>query len=110
MQKMSFGRFDSITSVTLGYALAMMLIGAAAALSYRSTYQLIDAGRWVSHTGEVRAALEAVMAAIAETETSQRGFVITGKGLYLEKFDDARLDSYHHLEELRQLTSDNSRQ
>jgi CHASE3 domain sensor protein len=73
-----------------------------------SVVRLNEHTAWVKHTQDVLSSLELVLAAVTDSETAERGYVITG--------DDGYLDPYRHssevvalrLRQLRELTADNA--
>jgi len=93
-----------------GFALALVILVAASAASYRSTNQLTDTARWVSHTHEVIESLEEVLSAVKDAETGQRGFIITGEDRYLEPYNGAEARVQRSLQSIRELTRDNPNQ
>lgn len=95
--------------VVLGITLLASLV-ILAGLTYRLVWDVVAAGRWVSHTHEVRAELEALLGDLAEIETNQRGYLLTGDEGYLGLYADALAHSRERYLRLRALTADNPRQ
>ncbi len=100
-------KWDSKTSITVGFALTLCSSALIAVLAYQSTRHLIRASDWVTHTDEVLQELEATLEAVTHAETAQRGFVLTGNDLYLQSHQSAIQESYEHVRRLQRLTSDN---
>jgi diguanylate cyclase (GGDEF)-like protein len=63
--------------------------------------------KWVNHTHNVIIKTEKFLSYIQDTETGQRGFLLTRNPAYLEPYIDGRVKSIEYLDELRILTSDN---
>jgi PAS domain S-box-containing protein len=91
-----------------GLVLAILLINAL--ISYRATRKLVDNERQVARTYEVIAELENVLTTMDDAETGERGYLLTGEKSYLEPYQSA-VDAIHaRVENLRQLTNDDSYQ
>ena len=98
----TFGR-----KLTLGFAIAVLALIVIGVSGYRSTEHLIENDRWVSHTHEVRTKLADLISSLKDTETGQRGFLITGEDSFLAPYSAALPDVARTLGELRSLTADN---
>ncbi|OLE97017.1 MAG: hypothetical protein AUG75_13245 [Cyanobacteria bacterium 13_1_20CM_4_61_6] len=72
--------------IQIGFAIAVVIILAVGAAALRSTAATVESARWVAHTLEVRAELEATFAELIYAETAVRGYVITGDTTYLATF------------------------
>jgi PAS domain S-box-containing protein len=68
------------------------------------------AGAAVAHTHQVRSEVAAVLGRLADAETGQRGYLLTGRDSYLAPHTVARREIGTHLAALRALTDDNPRQ
>src|ERR1051325_10591439 len=99
-------KFSMRTVVVLGFAVSVVALVGAGALSYRTTARLIAIQEWVDHSREVIGTREEGLANLTEAETAQRGFLLTGN----EQFQKDCLEAASHvdrwLERLRALTSD----
>jgi signal transduction histidine kinase len=102
-----FRRKSSIGLVT---ALAVLLVGANAIVAYRSLSVLEQSQRWVQHTYQAIAQVEVIMGAAKDTETGERGYLITGDPSFLEPYEKAEHDLPGLLNTFEQLTTDNSAQ
>jgi len=96
--------------IQIGVAVAVVIILAVGAAALRSTAATVESARWVAHTLEVRAELEATFAELIYAETAVRGYVITGDTTYLAPYDSAQARLGGLLTGLRALTSDNPAQ
>ena len=94
----------------IGFAAALAVILGAAIISYRSSVELTETARWVGHTHEVREHLATTLSALQDAETSQRGYVITGRHQFLRQYRAARLALGERLRRLRRLVADNPSQ
>ena len=88
------------------FALAMVLLMVLGWLSYRSTMQLVETSQWVTHTHEVLANLQAILADVGAAEGGHRGYLLTGDEKYLEPYRSALEEINEHISKARQLTRD----
>lgn len=75
-----------------------------------TTVQLLRAEQMVDHTRDIRAASGDLLQAFTDTETGQRGYILTGDKEFLQSFEAARGkidDTFRHL---KKLTKDNPTQ
>ncbi len=93
-----------------GFTMAGVIVVAIAVVGYQSAHHLIENDRMVSHSQQVRRGLADLISELKDTETGQRGFVITGDENYLEPYRAALPAIDHSFDEVRQLTSDNQSQ
>ncbi len=94
---------ESILVVVVGLAGGSVLaLGGVLAAEARRTSA--DA-EWVNGTNEVRVELAGLAAALADAETGQRGFLLTGDRVYLDPYHDADDRAFRHLDRLRDLTA-----
>src|ERR1700721_2319848 len=78
-----------------------------AAFSYQSLAQNAEDRRWVAHTYIVIEKLDDFQASLIDTETSQRGYIISGDEGYLRSFEKNRDAGNEQIRAVRQLTADN---
>ena len=102
---LTFGR-----KLGLGFAVVIVITVAININSYVSLAGLGEDSRWVEHTQLVLERLERLLSALQDTETGQRGFVITGEDNFLEPYESGRLDATSIFDEVRELVSDNPAQ
>ena len=93
-----------------GFGLALAILVAIGAVSYRSTTELIVATDWRKHTQEVLETIDDVLSTMKDAETGQRGYIITGDERYLEPFRAAEATINQKVKALRDLTRDNVNQ
>jgi signal transduction histidine kinase len=89
------------------FVAAVAAIVAVTAVSLRSISARRDWSRWVTHTQDVRLALERVLAFSTDAETAQRGYLLTGREEYLRPFAGAEAQVEVQLDALVSLTRDN---
>jgi signal transduction histidine kinase len=92
------------------FGVLVLALIANASIAYRATLWMIENQRWVAHTQEVMLELAAVLSAVQDAETGQRGYIITGSPPYLEPYRRALGVVDEHLAALQRLTADNPRQ
>ena len=100
--------FDNSVSVGLACVVALLLL--TSGLSYWNTRQLVRDAKWVAHSYEVQSATSAVLLAMVDAETGQRGFLITGQDKFLEPYDSALARLEDQVAQLKDLTVDNQEQ
>lgn len=69
-----------------------------------------EESRWVEHTQKVIIEIKDFLSAIQDTETGQRGYLLTSNPAYLEAYDLGIIKAKRSLEILKELTSDNASQ
>jgi methyl-accepting chemotaxis protein len=89
------------------FGLALVIMLAIGAVSYRSTGKLVQTAGWVSHTYAVLEQLTMIQSGLKDAETGQRGYLITGEERYLEPYNNSRKKVDGAIASLRKLTSDN---
>ncbi len=95
------------TKIGSGFALALLILVSIGAASYASTLRAVETAGWVAHTHVVLEKFHALLAALTDAETSQRGFVISGDERYLDPYNAARGRIGALIEEVTTLTQDN---
>jgi methyl-accepting chemotaxis protein len=98
------------TKIGTGYVVALLIMLAIGAVSYRSTTGLIDNANWVTHTYQVLGHLDSVLSLMKDVEAGARGYVITGEDRYLEPYENAVKQVDPEVKEIRRLTADNPAQ
>jgi signal transduction histidine kinase len=97
----------SSNPIKIGLAVIIAFVLLNGYLTYRSMSRVLDNARWVAHTHEVVSELNALMAAMTDAETGQRGYLITHDDAYLEPYRTGRTNVENHYQRLRQLVVDN---
>ena len=93
------------TAVGFGFVSLALLI--VATITYRNGNRFVENSQWVTHTHEVVAKLEAILASASEAQTSARGYIITGQDRFLQPYQAATSEVRSDLDSLRLLTADN---
>jgi len=93
--------------VRFGFALALACLAIVGVVSYLNVVRLNEDAAWVEHTHEVLSRLELLLAAVTDSETAERGYVITGDESYLEPSRNSANVADVQASRLRELTADN---
>ncbi|HWY88053.1 MAG TPA: CHASE3 domain-containing protein, partial [Gemmataceae bacterium] len=93
-----------------GFGLALVMLLTIGGVSYWSLTVLFENAFWVTHTYQVLENLEGILSLLKDTETGQRGFVLTRQERYLEPYTAAMSKLGPRITEVRKLTSDNPKQ
>jgi PAS domain S-box-containing protein len=96
--------------VRLGFGIALTCLAVVGVVSYLSVVRLNENAAWVEHTHEVLGRLELLLAAVTDSETAERGYVITGDETYLEPYRESAAIVRSQARRLRELTADNPAQ
>ena len=96
------------TKMGVGFGLVLLVFALVGAVSYWSITQLIAASDWRKHTYDVLGTLDQTLSSLKDSETGERGYILTGEEKYLEPYQAAlgRIDS--SMQAVRTLTADNS--
>ncbi len=102
-------RLAASARIAVGVALAVLFL-LVALLFARFGQQFEEARVWVRHTSDVISATNSLFEAVLQSESSERGYLITGAPDYLQRYTQARDRVPGLLSELRKLTIDNPQQ
>ena len=91
---------------TIGFALAILALLVSGGLSYHNLRRIARNEGLVIHTHEVLDELRDTLQALAEAESSQRSYLITGDQTYFEPQHRAVAAAEVHLDRLKGLTID----
>ena len=80
-QSWTFGR-----KIGLGFGLSVFILLVVGSVAYRSTDVLIENNANVAHSHLVMEDIAQLLSLMKDTETGQRGYVITGDDAYLEPY------------------------
>ncbi|MDB6160186.1 MAG: hybrid sensor histidine kinase/response regulator [Gammaproteobacteria bacterium] len=109
--KATAGELDATArKVAVGFAFALACLGVVGLVSYLSVVRLNENAAWVAHTHEVLSRLESLIAGATDSETAERGYVITGDETYLEPYQKSAALVEDQAQRLRELTADNPAQ
>jgi signal transduction histidine kinase len=93
--------------IVLGFVASVVALLGLGWLSYQTTQNLAVTEHWVLHTGEVIATLESGLAIIADAETAQRGYLLTGDARCLKECHDSQALVAGWISKIQSLTADN---
>lgn len=79
-------------------------------VGYRNITSLIETNQWVIHTNEVLRNINLCLSSMQDTETGQRGYIMTGVDSYLEPYSSGSTSAGDYIKTLRELTVDNPNQ
>ena len=96
--------------VRSGFFLALICLAVVGVVSYLSVVRLNEDAARVEHTHEVLGSLELLLAAATDSETAERGYVITADEGYLDPYRQAAAVVEGETRHLRELTADNRSQ
>ncbi|SEK94466.1 Methyl-accepting chemotaxis protein (MCP) signalling domain-containing protein [Roseateles sp. YR242] len=96
--------------LTVGFALSFGLLLLIGLLSYRGVDALTNTSYQVTRTHQALSHIAALLSAMKDAETGQRGYVLTGDDTYLEPYRTAQADLPRVLAELRPMIRDNPAQ
>ena len=90
--------------------IGLVFIASLIATAFYNIKSSSERSQWVTHTYEVLRESDALISAMKDAETGQRGFLLTGEPLYLEPYENARHAIEESFNKLKTLTADNSQQ
>lgn len=99
-------RFKIGTRIGAGFALGLAILTVLGVVSYRTTTDLIRNSQREKGSYQVLGYLNELEAELANAETGQRGYLITGQPRYLEPYDNALKAIDKKYEALYELTTD----
>ncbi|MGB8886108.1 MAG: CHASE3 domain-containing protein [Candidatus Korobacteraceae bacterium] len=97
-------------SVITGFVLLLVVLASNAWVTRHEVGDQIEEHDWVVHTEQVVAELRQIELLLKNAETGQRGFLYTGDAKYLAPYDLAAGKVDSEIDNLTDLTADNSNQ
>jgi methyl-accepting chemotaxis protein len=94
----------------VGFTTVVVCFVVLLAIANHSYGQLSQATAWNTHTYEVLAEADGMLAALVNIETGERGFALTGKDASLEPYNAGMTSFGKHWDQAKSLTSDNPQQ
>jgi PAS domain S-box-containing protein len=94
----------------LGLGLVGLLLVLVSIIAYHNSQTSLENSRWVTHTREVIAELNAAQSADDDWQTAVREYLLTGENSYLKPYRDSFSSALDHLDRLKTLTADNAPQ
>lgn len=98
----------SNTRLAISFILAFILLAVNAAVSYFTLDKLVAANHLVAETEQTIRLLGELRTTVADAETGQRGFVITGEERYLEPYVNSRPLAANKIKEIARLAADDA--
>lgn len=95
-------------NMLLGFGISLLLLIVSAIASYNSIQGLIESTSWVTHTNKVIENLEKSISYLKDAETSQRGFLLTGKEAFLGPYNGSYDSAVRCVKRVQELTIDNA--
>jgi len=93
--------------IALGFAAALAILFAIGVDSYRSMLGVVEDARRVAHTHEVLSTTSTLYGDLVYTQSSRRGYVLTGDEDQARRAGVAAAAVRRHMQDLRRLTADN---
>jgi methyl-accepting chemotaxis protein len=88
----------------------LLILGLSGLVSYTSMAGVVDATKARKHSFQITLQLDALLSQLANAETGQRGFIITGEDAYLEPYELAVPALEANLRSLGTLTAEDAEQ
>ena len=98
------------TRIKIMFLFAIVALITLSLFSYVRINTLIDESKLINPTHQVKYELEKTLSYLNETESSQRGYMLTSDTVFLEPFYAANNKVYLHLKNVELLTKDNPTQ
>lgn len=97
-------------SIAVLFAIGFVFACALAALAWNQYRQFQSDLRWTDHTHEVLATIDGIERGLLDSESSVRGYLLTGSIDYLQPYQSGRELAKHSVDKLLRLTGDNPHQ
>ena len=94
----------------LGLGLVGLLLVLVSIIAYHNSQTSLENSRWVTHTREVIAELNAAQSAIDNWQNAVHEYLLTGESSYLKPYRDSFSSAVDHVDHLKALTADNAPQ
>ncbi len=89
----------------IGFGLSLLLVIISSVASYLSISNLLSNAKKVDQNNSVIFNLESIISTMKDAETGQRGFLLSGKEVFLQPYNNADQKVFDAIKEVRQLTS-----
>jgi PAS domain S-box-containing protein len=94
----------------LGLGLVGLLLVLVSMMAYHNSRASLENSRWVTHTREVIAELNAAQSAVDAWQNAVHEYLLTGESSYLKPYRDSFSSVVDHVDRLTTLTADNAPQ
>ena len=98
------------SKLLLGFGVVLGIALAQSVLTYWVVRRNEERSRWIEHTYEVMGLANDALIALTEMEAAFRGYLLTGRDEFLDRYDDGKRAHREKLEELKEKTADNPAQ
>ena len=96
--------------ISFGLAAVLIFFLVSGGVAFRNITTLRDDNRQIVHSHDVIVALDELLSNAKDAETGQRGYLLTGNEKYLEPYKAALVEIDTKIDEIAELTRDNTRQ
>jgi methyl-accepting chemotaxis protein len=96
--------------LALGFGIALLFPVVLGAIAYRGTTTLLESRQPIVHTYQTLSELDRLLIAVINSETGERGYLLTGDDRYLEPYEKGVVSADQALSQATALTADNPRQ
>ncbi|ATB29224.1 methyl-accepting chemotaxis protein [Melittangium boletus] len=96
--------------IAMGFGLSLAVLLIVAFVAYQGAQQLEQTTAQLFESREQARLMREIRSSLVDTETGQRGFILTGEAGYLEPYNDARKELNANIEALRKYLSDEPNQ
>ncbi|MEO5602004.1 MAG: response regulator [Cyclobacteriaceae bacterium] len=103
MQRLNFN-----IQIIIGFILAITLLVLLGYISFTNNKEYQSSSRLVAHSNQVLYHTQEALTSTLDIETGQRGYTITGDTVFLQPYLNAVGQIYGHIDDLIELTSDNT--
>jgi PAS domain S-box-containing protein len=94
----------------LGLGLVGLLLVLVSIIAYHNSQTSLENSRWVTHTREVIAELNAAQSAVDDWQNAVHEYLLIGESSYLKPYRDSFSSVLDHVDRLKTLTADNAPQ
>jgi len=93
-----------------GFIIAILFFASISFYSYRTLNHFSESAHWVDHTYQVLLGVEHIFSSTKDLERMARSYALTGDKVYLEDYHESLTLLQLRVQEIRELTRDNSNQ
>lgn len=97
-------------NLQLGYGISIVMLLLVGLVSYLTLGSMLRSNEAVRHSTQVIQKLEKAISMMKDAETGQRGYLLTGKDVFLEPYNGAPKAALKLIDEAEVLTRDDARQ
>ena len=103
-------RWNIGSKITTTFIFVAVIYAVVAVSSYQGQIKNEENQKWVAHTFEVLQNLDQVLSALTDTETGERGYLLTGTDAYLEPYNQGSQKVNDAVNKIQELTADNPKE